>query len=82
MLQVPRSLPRVITLPRKLAGGALVLGALAARAVPGTRVIMTGGIFTGESRIYLGEQFVVPQQVLARQLDFVVPALEPGNASA
>ena len=50
-----------------------------ARAVPGTRVIMTGGIFTGESRIYLGEQFVVPQQVLARQLDFVVPALEPGN---
>lgn len=51
------------------------------RATPGTRVILTGGIFSPQSRIYLGEQFVPPIQVLPRQLAFSVPPLPPGSYS-
>lgn len=52
-----------------------------ARATPGTRVVLTGGIFSPQSRIYLGEQMVAPDQRLPRQLEFVVPGLPPGSYS-
>ncbi len=52
-----------------------------ARATPGTQVVLTGGIFSPQSRIYLGEQFVPPVQLLPRQLAFIVPELPPGSYS-
>jgi len=51
------------------------------RAAPGTRVVMTGGIFSPQSRVYLGEQAVAPLQLLPRQIAFVVPPLPPGSYS-
>ncbi len=51
------------------------------RATPATRVVLTGGIFSPQSRIFLGEQFVPPIQVLAQQLAFIVPPLPPGSYS-
>lgn len=52
-----------------------------ARATPGTLVILTGSGFSPQSRIYLGEQFVLPARRLPRQIEFIVPALAPGNYS-
>lgn len=51
------------------------------RATPDTKVTVSGGIFSPQSRVYLGEQFVQPAQVLPRQLVFIVPPLPPGNYS-
>ena len=51
------------------------------RAMPATRVILTGGIFAPQVRIYLGEQLVPPIQVLPSQLVFIVPPLPPGSYS-
>ncbi len=51
------------------------------RAAPGTRVVVTGGIFSPQSRVYLGEQAVVPLQLLARQIEFAVPSVAPGDYS-
>ncbi|TLM66302.1 MAG: hypothetical protein FDZ69_06590 [Deltaproteobacteria bacterium] len=51
------------------------------RGVPDTRVVLTGGPFTAQSRIYLGEQYVPPLQLLPRQMDFIVPAVPPGSYS-
>ncbi|NJC88446.1 MAG: hypothetical protein FIB02_07945 [Desulfuromonas sp.] len=51
------------------------------RAIPGTRVILTGGPFSPQSRIFLGERFVPPVRQHPRQLEFVVPALPPGGYS-
>lgn len=51
------------------------------RATPDARVVLTGGIFTPQSRVYLGEQFVAPLQLLPRQIEFVVPSLPPGTYS-
>jgi len=51
------------------------------RAAPGTRVVMTGGIFSLQSRVYLGEQEVTPLQQLPRQIEFAVPPLPPGGYS-
>jgi len=50
-------------------------------ATPGTRVVVTGGIFSPQSRIYLGEQAVIPLQLLPRQIEFAVPPLPPGGYS-
>ena len=49
------------------------------RATPATRVILTGGIFSPQSRIFLGAQVVPPAQILPRQLVFIVPPLPPGS---
>jgi len=51
------------------------------RATPETRVVLTGGLFSEQSRIYLGEQFVPPIRMLPRQLEFIVPSLPPGTYS-
>ena len=51
------------------------------RAAPGTRVVVTGGSFSPQSRVYLGEQAVVPLQLLPRQIEFAVPPLPPGGYS-
>jgi len=51
------------------------------RATPATRVILTGGPFTLESRIFLGEQFVAATRVLSAQLEFTVPPMPPGSYS-
>ncbi|RPJ05629.1 MAG: hypothetical protein EHM37_21340 [Deltaproteobacteria bacterium] len=51
------------------------------RATPATRVILTGGIFSPQTRIFLGEQLVAPTQVLPRELVFIVPPLPPGSYS-
>lgn len=51
------------------------------RAIPGTRVILTGGVFSVQSHVFLGEQFVAPVQLLPRQIEFIVPALPPGSYS-
>ena len=51
------------------------------RATPETRVVLTGGPFSQQSRIYLGEQFVPPIRMLPRQLEFIVPPLAPGTYS-
>lgn len=48
------------------------------RAAPGTRVFLTGGVFSPQSRIYLGEQFVAPENLLPRQVEFIVPTLPAG----
>jgi hypothetical protein len=51
------------------------------RAAPATPVILTGGPFSAQSRIFLGEHDVAPTQVLAGQLEFLVPALPAGSYS-
>jgi len=51
------------------------------RATPETRVVLTGGLFSQQSRIYLGEQFVPTIRLLPRQLEFIVPPLSPGTYS-
>jgi hypothetical protein len=51
------------------------------RATPATRVILTGGIFSSQTRIFLGEQLVAPTQALPRELVFIVPPLPPGSYS-
>lgn len=51
------------------------------RATPATQVVLSGGLFSAQSRIYLGEQFVAPVRVLPRQLEFIVPPLPPGTYS-
>jgi len=51
------------------------------RATPGTHVVLTGGIFSPQSRVYLGEQFVPSIPRLSRQLEFIVPPLPPGGYS-
>ncbi|MCM2265033.1 MAG: IPT/TIG domain-containing protein [Desulfuromonadales bacterium] len=51
------------------------------RATPGTLVVLTGGDFSAQSRIFLGEQFVPPARWFPRQMEFIVPALPPGGYS-
>lgn len=51
------------------------------RATPATPVTLTGGPFSAQSRVFLGEQYVAPTQVLAGQLMFLVPSLPPGSYS-
>jgi len=51
------------------------------RATPATPVTLTGGPFSVQSRIFLGEQYVAPAQVLAGQLMFLVPSMPPGSYS-
>ena len=51
------------------------------RATPATEVVLTGGLFSPQSRIYLGEQFVPASRVLPRQLEFIVPPLPAGTYS-
>lgn len=51
------------------------------RGAPASRVILSGGPFSPQSRIYLGEQFVAAAQVLPNQMVFTVPPLPPGSYS-
>lgn len=52
-----------------------------AQATPGTLVVLTGGLFSEHSRIYLGEKFIPLVQRSSRQLEFLVPDLPPGDYS-
>jgi len=47
-------------------------------AAVGTPVTLIGGPFSPDTRVQLGEERIVPRLVNARQLVFLVPALEPG----
>lgn len=51
------------------------------RGAPASRVVLSGGPFSPQSRIYLGEQFVAATQVLPNQMVFTVPPLPPGSYS-
>ncbi|MHB8707583.1 MAG: IPT/TIG domain-containing protein [Desulfuromonadales bacterium] len=51
------------------------------RGAPGSRVVLSGGPFSLQSRIYLGEQFVSATQVLPNQMVFTVPSLPAGSYS-
>lgn len=64
------------------AGRAIEITSVApTRATPETRVVLTGGLFSAQSRLFLGEQYVEPLQLLPRQLVFIVPPLPPGSYS-
>lgn len=71
----------VVLLSATLAPALEITAVAPTRATPETTVTLSGGIFSSQSRVYLGEQFVQPAQVLPRQLVFIVPPLPPGNYS-
>lgn len=78
MTGIPRVLLLMLLLISPPAFALEITSVAPSRATPGTQVVLTGGDFSSQSRIYLGEQFVSPLRRSPRQLVFVVPALPPG----
>ena len=49
------------------------------RGTPGTLVAVSGGPFSPETQVFLGEQYIAPLQSLENILEFSIPYLPPGK---
>lgn len=81
MLRTLRAMLLAVLLTSTPALALEITSVVPARATPGMPVVLTGGPFSSQSRIYLGEKFVLPVRQFPRQMEFIVPALPPGSYS-
>ena len=60
------------------AGAATISGMAPASAAPDSQVVVTGGPFTKETRVFFGDLKVIPESIAPHQLTFAVPSLPEG----